>query len=88
MEALGRLAGRDALPRLLPHLYDADPALRNAAIRAVVAIEQRATAAGESLDPRGAGRAAPRRTSSTTCSRCSPTTTRRTAARPRSPWAG
>src|SRR6185436_3501483 len=51
IEALGRLAGREALPRLLPHLYDPDPALRNAAIQAVVAIEQRATEAGESLDP-------------------------------------
>ena len=51
MEALGRLAGREALPRLVPHLYDADPTLRNMAIQAVVAIEQRATAGGESLDP-------------------------------------
>lgn len=51
LEALGRLAGRDALPGLLPYLNDPDPALRNLAIRAVVAIEQRATAAGESLDP-------------------------------------
>ena len=30
LEALGRLAGRDALPRLVPHLYDPDAALRNA----------------------------------------------------------
>ncbi|HEX9202685.1 MAG TPA: HEAT repeat domain-containing protein, partial [Vicinamibacteria bacterium] len=51
LEALGRLAGREALPRLIPHLYDPEPALRNAAIRAVVEIEQRATAGGESLDP-------------------------------------
>ena len=51
MEALGRLAGREALPHLVPHLYDADGALRNIAIQAVVAIEQRATAGGESLDP-------------------------------------
>jgi HEAT repeat protein len=51
MEALGRLAGREALPRLVPHLYDPDPLLRNMAIQAVVAIEQRATASGESLDP-------------------------------------
>ena len=51
LTALGRLAGREALPRLLPHLSAADPALRNAAIQAVVAIEQRATAEGESLDP-------------------------------------
>ena len=60
LEALGRLAGREALPRLVPHLYDPDPTLRNMAIQAVVAIEQRATAAGESLDPGGAGGAAAR----------------------------
>ena len=35
----------------MPYLLDPDPALRNSAIRAVVEIEQRATAAGESLDP-------------------------------------
>ena len=51
MEALGRLAGREALPHLVPRLYDADAALRNIAIQAVVAIEQRATAGGDSLDP-------------------------------------
>ncbi len=51
MEALGRLAGREALPRLVPHLYDPEPSLRNLAIQAVVAIEQRATEGGESLDP-------------------------------------
>jgi HEAT repeat protein len=51
LEALGRLAGRDALVRIAPHLLDPDPALRNVAIRAVVEIEQRATASGESLDP-------------------------------------
>jgi HEAT repeat protein len=51
LEALGRLAGRDVLPRIAPHLLDPDPALRNAAIRAVVEIEQRAAASGESLDP-------------------------------------
>ena len=51
LEALGRVAGRDALARIAPHLLDPDPALRNAAIRAVVEIEQRATASGESLDP-------------------------------------
>jgi HEAT repeat protein len=51
LDALGRLAGRDALARIAPHLLDPDPALRNAAIRAVVEIEQRATASGESLDP-------------------------------------
>src|SRR5258708_4977685 len=36
LEALGRVAGRDARPRLIPHLYDPEPALRNVAIRAVV----------------------------------------------------
>ena len=51
MEALGRLAGRGTLARLVPHLYDPDVTLRNVAIHAVVSIEQRATAAGESLDP-------------------------------------
>jgi HEAT repeat protein len=51
LEALGQLAGRDALPHLVRYLYDADTALRNMAIRAIVGIEQRATAAGESLDP-------------------------------------
>src|SRR4029453_1166047 len=51
MEALGRLAGREALPHLVPHLYSADAAVRNMAIQAVVAIEQRATAGGDSLDP-------------------------------------
>jgi HEAT repeat protein len=51
LEALGSLADRSALPRLVPHLHDPEPVLRNAAIRAVVAIEERATAAGESLDP-------------------------------------
>ena len=51
LDALGRLAGRDALPRIARHLLDPDPSLRNAAIRAVVEIEQRATASGESLDP-------------------------------------
>src|SRR5688500_6188576 len=50
-EALGRLAGREALPRLLPQLEDPDVAMRNLTIQAVVAIEQRATAEGESLDP-------------------------------------
>ncbi|HXY40705.1 MAG TPA: HEAT repeat domain-containing protein, partial [Vicinamibacteria bacterium] len=52
LEALGRLAGRDAIARITRHLLDPDPDLRNAAIRAVVEIEQRATSAGESLDPR------------------------------------
>ena len=51
LDALARLAGRDALPRIARHLLDPDPALRNSAIRAVVEIEQRATASGESLDP-------------------------------------
>ncbi len=51
LEALGRLADRDALPYLVPHLYDPEPALRNMAIRAVVEVEQRAAARGESLDP-------------------------------------
>jgi len=51
LEALGRVAGREALARITAHLLDSDPALRNAAIRAVVEIEQRATASGESLDP-------------------------------------
>jgi len=51
MEALGRLAGREALPHLVPRLYDSDGALRNIAIQAVVSIEQRATAGGDSLDP-------------------------------------
>jgi HEAT repeat protein len=51
LEALGGLADRTALSRLVPHLQDPEPVLRNAAIRAVVAIEERATAAGESLDP-------------------------------------
>lgn len=51
IEALGRVAGREALKHLVPHLYDSDPALRNVTVQAVVAIEQRATAGGESLDP-------------------------------------
>ncbi len=51
LDALARLAGRDALPRIVRHLLDPDPGLRNSAIRAVVEIEQRATASGESLDP-------------------------------------
>src|SRR5262249_34296552 len=51
MEALGRLADGEALPPLVPLLYDPDPGLRNVAIRAVVAIEQRVTSKGESLDP-------------------------------------
>ena len=51
LEALGRVAGREALARIAAHLLDPDPTLRNAAIRAVVEIEQRATASGESLDP-------------------------------------
>ncbi len=51
LEALGRLADRDALPRIVPYLYDPEPALRNLAVRAVVEIEQRATAGGVSLDP-------------------------------------
>jgi HEAT repeat protein len=51
MEALGRLAGREALPQLIPLLYDKDPSVRSAAVHAVVSIEQRATASGESLDP-------------------------------------
>ena len=51
LEALGRIGGREALKRLIPRLYDPDPTLRNLAVRAVVAIEQRATAAGQSLDP-------------------------------------
>src|SRR5262245_40806495 len=51
LEALGRVAGREALRHLIPGLYAADPVLRNLAIKAVVSIEQRATAEGESLDP-------------------------------------
>jgi HEAT repeat protein len=51
LEALARLADRAALPRIVPYLYDSEPALRNLAVRAVVEIEQRATAGGESLDP-------------------------------------
>jgi len=51
LDALARLAPRDTLPRIARHLLDPDPALRNSAIRAVVEIEQRATASGESLDP-------------------------------------
>src|SRR5262249_30488250 len=51
LEALGQLGDRDVLPHLVPHLYDPDPALRNVALPGGVAIEQRATAAGESLDP-------------------------------------
>ncbi len=51
LEALGQVAQRDALPRIAAHLLDPDPALQNAAIRAVVEIEQRATASGQSLDP-------------------------------------
>jgi HEAT repeat protein len=51
LEALGQVSGRDALPQLVPYLHEPDPVLRNLAIRAVVAIEQRATAEGESLDP-------------------------------------
>lgn len=51
LEALARVAGRDALPRIAPLLPDAEPALRNLAIQAIVAVEQRATAEGESLDP-------------------------------------
>jgi HEAT repeat protein len=51
LEALARFAGRGALPHVIPHLSAADPTLRNLAIRAVVEIEQRATAGGESLDP-------------------------------------
>src|SRR5262249_6302647 len=51
MDALGRLAGREALVRLVPHLYDPDPILRNVAIHAVVSIEQRCPAAGERLEP-------------------------------------
>lgn len=47
LEALGLVAQREALPRIVVHLLDPDPALRNAAIRAVVEIEQRATASGE-----------------------------------------
>ena len=52
LEALASVGGRDALPRVIPSLHDPDPNLRTAAIRCVVAIEQRATAQGESLDPR------------------------------------
>lgn len=51
LEALGRLGGREALPHVIPCLYLQEPTLRTLAIRAVVAIEQRATADGESLDP-------------------------------------
>lgn len=51
LEALGRLAGREALPQIVPYLRASDPALRNGAIRAVVRIEQRATSEGQSLDP-------------------------------------
>jgi HEAT repeat protein len=51
IEAVGRVAGREALAPLIPHLHDPDPAVRSAAVHAVVAIEQRATAAGDSLDP-------------------------------------
>ena len=52
LEALGRLAGREALPA--PGAATSTtptPRCATLAIRAVVAIEQRATAAGESLDP-------------------------------------
>src|SRR5882672_2746759 len=48
IEALGRLAGRGALARLVPHLYVPDVTLRNVAIPPVVSIEQRATASAAS----------------------------------------
>jgi HEAT repeat protein len=51
LEALGRLGGRDALRHVIPCLYLEEPTVRTLAIRTVVAIEQRATAGGESLDP-------------------------------------
>ena len=79
---------RGAARALLPHLYDPDPALRNVAIQAVVAIEQRATAAGESLDPEV--QAALRREDLVDHLLVAllARTTPRTAARPPSPWAG
>ena len=51
LEALGLVGDRACLARIAPHLLDPDPGLRNAAIRAVVEIEQRATSSGDSLDP-------------------------------------
>ncbi len=51
IEALGLVGGREVLRHIVPYLYDSDPALRNIAIQSVVAIEQRATALGSSLDP-------------------------------------
>jgi HEAT repeat protein len=51
LDALARLANRDALPALVDFLHASDALVRNAAVRAVVAIEQRATASGETLDP-------------------------------------
>lgn len=51
LEALAHVAGRETLPRIIPYLYDPDAVLCTAAIRCVVAIEQRATAQGDSLDP-------------------------------------
>lgn len=51
LEALRHVAGREALPRVVLALRDPDPALRNLAIRALVEIEQRAAAGGDTLDP-------------------------------------
>ena len=61
---------------------------RNLAIRAVVAIEQRATAGGESLDPEVQAALRARGPGGPPARRCWATTTRRTGARPSSPWAG
>ncbi|MBN2371033.1 MAG: HEAT repeat domain-containing protein [Vicinamibacteria bacterium] len=51
LESLGRFAGRDVLPYVLPFLYDPDPGLRTVTIQAIVSIEQRATDSGDSLAP-------------------------------------
>ena len=69
------LADRSVLPDLVPHLHDPEPALRNAAIRAVVAIEQSARPRPERAWTRRCRPPCGARTSWPTCSTCCPTTT-------------
>ena len=89
MEALGRLAGREALPRLVPHLYDPDPdaAQRRHPGRGRHRAARHRRAARASTPrcrPRCAAQDLVDHLLATLCRRRAPAT----AAPPPSPWAG
>jgi hypothetical protein len=87
IEAVGRIAGRDALARLIRTSTTPTRPSATHAIHAVVSIEQRATAAGDSLDP-DLQEALRREDLVDHLLATLATTSRRTGARRRSPSAG